>query len=263
MNRLFTELQENGKVLVFGHRGLSEYYPENTMLSFSKCAENPLNDGIELDVHICKSGEIVVAHDFSLKRTAGIDREIESFTYQELQAIDVGSFKGEGFADCRVPLLADLFHTFGKRFLYDVELKVKAGQVNRELSQKVYELIRDFGLQDNVMVSSFNPVALRAFRKVSGATMDTADIFTISPTIPKVLQKGAGRFVSHATYQKPGLEVIDDIYIKEHGKLPIITWTVNKKEDVKRLLKYNENGPMKVFGMIGNDPNMISEILNH
>lgn len=263
MDRLFCELEKERKVLVFGHRGLSEYYPENTMLSFSKCAENPLNDGIELDVHVCKSGEVVVAHDFSLKRTAGIDREIETFTYEELKTIDVGSFKGDGFCDCRVPLLKDLFHTFGSRFYYDVELKVKAGQVNRELSEKVYDIIKDFGLQDKVMVSSFNPVALKVFKKVSGAEMETADIFTVSENIPRVLQKGAGHLVSGATYQKPGVEIIDDAYMKRHGKLPIITWTVNQKNDVKRLLQYNENGPMKVFGMIGNDPNMISEILNH
>ena len=41
MDRFFAGLEKKGKVLVFGHRGMSQYYPENTMLSFSKCAENP------------------------------------------------------------------------------------------------------------------------------------------------------------------------------------------------------------------------------
>ena len=82
---LFSQLEAERKVLVFGHRGFSQEYPENTMLSFSKCAENPLVDAVELDVHLCKTGEVVVAHDFSLKRTAGIDSEIEDLTLEQLK----------------------------------------------------------------------------------------------------------------------------------------------------------------------------------
>ncbi|MCF0262600.1 MAG: hypothetical protein HUK23_06785, partial [Sphaerochaetaceae bacterium] len=117
------------KVLVFGHRGFSDKFPENTMMSFAACADNPAIDGVELDVHLCKSGEVVVAHDFSLKRTAGLDINIEDLTWDELKEIDVGSFKGSGcggldFSGARVPLLEDLFRTFGDRFIYDIELKV-------------------------------------------------------------------------------------------------------------------------------------------
>lgn len=258
----FAELEKSGKVLVFGHRGLSEYYPENTMLSFSKCAENPLVDGIELDVHLCKTGEIVVAHDFSLLRTAGVDKEIEDLTFEELQSIDVGSFKDPSFSACRIPLLSEVLSTFGKRFIYDIELKVKAGKVNVELSRKVYRMVCDMGLQDNVMVSSFNPVALRAFRLVSDSFMQTADIFTISEDIPKILWKGKGRLVSLASYQKPGLETLDDEYVRRHSKTPIITWTVNTKADAERLLGYNRDGRMKIYGMIGNDPFMIADVVN-
>ena len=126
LNGLFSQLEAERKVLVFGHRGFSQEYPENTMISFSKCAENPLIDAVELDVHLCKSGEVVVAHDFSLKRTAGVDREIEDLTLEELKGIDVGFFKGPEFKDARLPLLSELFSAFGTRFYYDIELKVKA-----------------------------------------------------------------------------------------------------------------------------------------
>ena len=121
MDRFFHELERDRKVLVFGHRGFSQDYPENTMISFRNCAVNPLIDGVELDVHMCRSGEIVVAHDFSLKRTAGLDTEIEDLSFDELRDIDVGSFKGKCFSDARVPLLRDLFSEFGDRFYYDIE----------------------------------------------------------------------------------------------------------------------------------------------
>ena len=264
MEKFFSDLAARRKVLVFGHRGMSQHYPENTMLSFSRCAESPLIDGVELDVHLCRSGEVVVAHDFSLKRTAGIDHEIESFTLDELNSIDVGSFKGEGFSDCRVPLLRELFSSFGDRFVYDVELKVKAGQVNPELCRKTLDIIREFHLEDRVVVSSFNPFALRAFRGIShreGVRLPMADIFAHSKDIPKILWDGAGHVASGSTYQKPSCEQIDAAYMKRHGRLPIITWTVNTAEEARRLLSFNRD-EMKVFGLIGNDPEMLSEVVN-
>ncbi len=257
----FSRLAKERKVLVFGHRGMSEFFPENTMLSFSECAKVSAIDGVELDVHLCKSGEVVIAHDFSLKRTAGIDREIEDFTLDELRSIDVGSFKGPGFSDCRIPLLDELFSTFGDRFIYDVELKVKAGDVNRELSKKVLGLIRKHGLRDYVLVSSFNPVALRAFRSVSGGSIPYADIFEDGPGIPKPLRYGAGRLISKAVYQKPNYKQVDEEYLRRHGKLPIIPWTVNQAQDAERLLAFNK-AEMRVFGLIGNDPVVLCETVS-
>jgi len=265
MNAFFRDLEDRRKVLVFGHRGFSQEYPENTMLSFSQCAGNPLIDGVELDVHMCRSGEIVVAHDFSLKRTAGVDREIEDLTLDELRGIDVGSFKGPQFADARIPLLSDLFGTFGNRFLYDIELKVKAGKVNREMSRKVIDLISDFKLWPNILVSSFNPFALGAFRRIcrlhgGHGVPPMADIFAHSADIPKVLWNGAGHIVSRSSYQKPESLQVDAGYLEAHG-LPVITWTVNTEEEALRLLGLNSHG-MKVFGLIGNDPHMLAEVVN-
>ena len=260
----FSDLRDRGKVLVFGHRGMSEYYPENTMISFSKCAQNPAIDAVELDVHVCRSGEVVVAHDFSLKRTAGLDVEIEDLTFDEIKEIDVGSFKDPSFSDARIPLLSDLFSTFGGRFIYDVELTVKAGQVNRDLCRKVLHIIKEFHLVDRVLVSSFNPFALRAFRLEcikNLVAIPTADIFERSEYVPKVLWNGAGHIVSRSTYQKPGLSRIDDSFIKSHGRLPIMAWTVNNREDAERLLSYNKD-KFRVFGLIGNDPDMLCDVVN-
>ena len=263
---LFSRLEAERKVLVFGHRGFSQEYPENTMISFSKCAENPLIDAVELDVHLCKSGEVVVAHDFSLKRTAGIDREIEELSLDELKDIDVGSFKDPVFKDARIPLLSELFEAFGARFYYDIELKVKAWDVNRALSRKVVALIDEFGLREQVLVSSFNPFALRAFNRISRYSFPTADIFERSQGIPKPLRDGAGRIVSRASYQKPGFKQVDALLISRRGCLPIITWTVNERSEAERLLALNgteTGGKMHVFGLIGNDPNMLADVVSH
>ena len=54
--------------LLFAHRGVSSLAPENTMAAFKKVKELGI-PGVELDVHLTKSGELVVIHDESVKRT--------------------------------------------------------------------------------------------------------------------------------------------------------------------------------------------------
>ena len=53
---------DSKKIKVWTHRGASGYAPENTMDAFRKAIEMKA-DGIELDVHLTKDGEVVVIHD--------------------------------------------------------------------------------------------------------------------------------------------------------------------------------------------------------
>lgn len=57
-----------GRPLIIGHRGASGHVPENTLASFAKALEFKV-DAIELDVHLLKSGELIVIHDKTLDRT--------------------------------------------------------------------------------------------------------------------------------------------------------------------------------------------------
>ena len=142
---------------------------------------------------------------------------------------------------------------------------MKAWDINRELSRKVLALIDGFGLRNRVLVSSFNPLALRAFNRISRCAFPSADIFEQSPNIPKPLRNGGGRLVSLASYQKPGFRQVDASLISRRNCLPIITWTVNERSEAERLLALNapENGgKMHVFGLIGNDPNMLADVVS-
>ena len=56
-------------MLLFGHRGYSDQYPENTMLAFEKAIGNGF-DGIETDVHKTKDGVLVLCHDEKINRTS-------------------------------------------------------------------------------------------------------------------------------------------------------------------------------------------------
>ena len=48
---------------IWGARGCSQRYPENTMSAFEKAAQLQGLAGIELDIQMTKDGQIVVIHD--------------------------------------------------------------------------------------------------------------------------------------------------------------------------------------------------------
>ena len=56
---------------IFAHRGASAYAPENTLEAFRMAADMKA-DGVELDVHICRSGELVVTHDETAERAQAL-----------------------------------------------------------------------------------------------------------------------------------------------------------------------------------------------
>lgn len=240
-------LLDNNRFYIFGHRGSSELFPENTMSAFSDSASDSRVDGIELDVQLTLDGKVVIAHDESLKRTAGIEGLVTGMTWEDLRRIDVGSFKDPKFSSERIPLLEDLFTTFGSRFIYDIELKVKAGVAYKKLCLAVWALIQKHNLEENVMVSSFNPMALRRFNRASWYSVPSGDIFE--------KYSGLYHFISGAAYLKPELSRFDSGLLKKTG-LPAVVWTVNTAEDAVRMA--NTEG---VRGLIGNNPHLLADAI--
>ncbi|MDD3365724.1 MAG: glycerophosphodiester phosphodiesterase family protein [Sphaerochaetaceae bacterium] len=237
--------------LLFGHRGYSELAPENTMAAFDLCVAHEI-PGIEIDVHLCKTGELVVIHDHDLLRLAGVEHTVEEMSLTALKQLDVGSHKDKKFAGERIPLLEELFTTYAKKFYYDIELKVH-GYKDTGIARKTWQTIQAHHLEEVCLVSSFNPFAIRYFNKVSHKAIPTAVIYSEAEAVPKVLRRGWGRHIARATVLKPDhkqvTEQMMDKFSTKKG-FPIITWTVNNKEQGKKLLD------LGVDGLISNDPKL-------
>ncbi len=114
-------------------------------------------DGVELDVRLCRSGEVVVCHDDRLDRLAGLDWEVSQTPLWKLRRADVGTRLG--FAPARIPLLEEVVDALPPRLLINVELKCR-GVDDRGLSEQVGELVVRLGIDNRVMASSFNPFCL-------------------------------------------------------------------------------------------------------
>ncbi len=107
---------------IYAHRGGKLWAPENSMAAFKKSTEAKV-DGIELDIHKCKSGELVVIHDDTLNRTTNGTGFVKDKTWSELKNLDCGSWYSKEFKDERLPLLKDVLQLVDGKLTVNVEIK--------------------------------------------------------------------------------------------------------------------------------------------
>jgi len=230
------------KPLLFGHRGYVSLAPENTLASFQLCVEKGI-PGVELDVQLCKSGELVIVHDANMKRVSGKDALVKDLSFDELRDLDIGDGQ-------RVPLLSELFELCGDRLYYDIELKVPA-LGDGGLAKATWQTIQAYSLESRCMVSSFNPFALRRFNRISGYALPSAVIFDESPSVPRIFHHGWGRHIGRCSYLKPPLAQLDENFVKkfkEQKGYPLCVWTADTIVEGKRALALGADG------LISNDP---------
>ena len=109
-------------VEIIAHRGASHDAPENTLESVKLGWEQGA-DAVEIDVYLSKDGHIVVHHDGTTKKLAGVDRKVVDQTLAELQQLDVGAWKGDKWKGVRIPKLADVLATIPEGHRLFVEVK--------------------------------------------------------------------------------------------------------------------------------------------
>ena len=149
---------------IFAHRGASAHAPENTLSAF-KLAITQHANAIELDAKLCASGEVVVIHDQSVDRTTNGSGKLLELPLTVLNELDAGSWFGTDFQGERIPTLDEVFDVVGQKIFINVEITNYASPFD-DLPNKVVDLVRRHGLQENVLFSSFNPMALRKANKL-------------------------------------------------------------------------------------------------
>src|SRR5215212_9607059 len=107
---------------IFAHRGARVVAPENTLPAFQRALDMNV-DGIELDIHCSKDGELVVIHDFTVDKTTNATGKVNHFTTAELASLDAGSSLSAEFAGVGIPTLAQVFDLVGNRCRVNVEIK--------------------------------------------------------------------------------------------------------------------------------------------
>lgn len=138
----------------YAHRGLhNNEIPENSLAAFRAAIEKGY--GFELDLQLTSDGEVVVFHDYDLKRMCGADVKISALTLDELK-----EYKLLGTEE-RIPLFSEVLALNGGRVPMLVELKGE--NFSTDLCARAAELLDAYS--GAYCVESFNPLYLRWFKK--------------------------------------------------------------------------------------------------
>lgn len=148
---------------VFAHRGSSYHAPENTLAAF-RLAVRQHADAIELDAKLSADGHVVVIHDQTVDRTTNGSGKVGDLDLAVLKTLDAGSHFDIAFQNEHIPTLEDVFQEVGNEIFINIELTNYAS-LNDSLPEKVAALVQRHGLTERVLVSSFNLLALRRFKR--------------------------------------------------------------------------------------------------
>jgi glycerophosphoryl diester phosphodiesterase len=206
--------------LVLGHRGAPHAAPENTLRSF-ELARTEGADGVEFDVRLDGSGEVVVIHDRTLSRvTSKRSRaRVDRLSTSELRSFDVG--EGE-----RVPLLGEVLGWAKDHDLcLNVELKSSHGSRAALVLALVERLKGDPGVSQRILLSSFDPLTVAALARA----LPAFPVGWLVHDKQRLLKWGFGRRLLGAAGMNPQHTLLTPARIarwKRGGGL-LTTWTVN------------------------------------
>jgi len=241
-----------GQPLNFAHRGASATAPENTLAAFELAAEHGA-DGIEFDVQLTRDGMPVICHDFSVDKTTDHQGTLSGFTLSEIKEMDAGDWFGTEFAGERIPTLDELIDVVGHRLLLNLELKTTAAKSNG-LEEAVAASIRQRNLYDRIIVSSFNPLALRRLHRLD-PRIDLGLLYATD--MPFFLRNAWARHLIPCQAMHPYCEMVDEHYMRWAGArgYRVNVWTVDDPDAMRRLIA------LGVDVVITNRPAVLRDVL--
>jgi glycerophosphoryl diester phosphodiesterase len=221
------------RLLVFAHRGASKVAPENTLPAFEAAVRSGA-DGVELDVQYSSDGHLVVIHDLTLEALTDGTGRVTAHTLRELRALDAGYHFGPEFAGTRIPILNEVLDLLRDRLLVNVELKVPDTS-SASMGADLVAVVREHNMADQVVISSFNPFALRR-AKQAGPEIECA--LLLAHDLPGWMRWGLTRRYSRADGIHPEASMVDVSYATwaRKARLPLRVWTVNDEAEMRRMI---------------------------
>jgi glycerophosphoryl diester phosphodiesterase len=255
--------------LVIAHRGGQSLAPANTIVAFQNAVDMGV-DAIETDIHITKDGHLVTIHDPTVNNTTDGQGKVAEYTLEELQKLDAGyyyrsksgehSFRGKGVY---IPTLEEVFHSF-PNMKFNIEIKYDNPPHRiKEIVTKLYSLIEEYNMEENILIFSFDQKIIDSFRKYShgkiaiqGGTKEVEKfMFLHSLFLRNLYKPNADGFqlpLKVEGYDLSTKKVIDNAH---RQGLQVHYWTINDRKTMKELIKKGADG------IITDRPDLLIELL--
>lgn len=221
------------KTRIFGHRGAAGYMPENTLEAFD-LASRMGAAGVELDVQVCRTGELVVAHDESVDRVSDGSGMIRSLSLRELKSLVFNRTHPE-VKNARMPLLSEVFQLLRPTGLWiNIELKNSIFDYPM-LEEKVLKAVAmDFD-PSRIIYSSFNHYSMLRMKKLDPSAV-CGLLYEAVLVRPWEYAKQLGMDAIHPHYSEVVLPGGECTAAHDAG-LQVNTWTVNTPEAMDAVLR--------------------------
>ncbi|RKH20974.1 glycerophosphodiester phosphodiesterase [Corallococcus praedator] len=249
-----TFLQGLKPTLHIAHRGGALVAPENTLEAFRLAVEKHHTDMLELDVHLTRDGEVIVAHDDTLERCTNGEGPLAALTLAELRRLDAGyrfspdagstfPFRGQGV---HLPTLREVLRAFPSLRL-NVELKPDVPGGEDVLARLLTE---EDALGRVCLGSEQDAIAERLVRVLPDAChfypRDALAAFILTLKAGEAPPEDARYAVLDMPLYFGEVRLVDDALLKaaaERGKW-INVWTVDDPAEMDRLLHEGIGGIM-------------------
>ena len=237
--------------LIIAHRGASGEAPENTLAAFQLALTQGC-DGLELDIHLTKDGQLAVIHDENIKRTTNGEGLIGEMTTAELKKYDAGSWFSNKYKGEKIPLLGEVFELVPKEILINIEIK-NIPSYYEGIEEKLLELLRHYDRIDQVIVSSFDHQCLYRLKK-QNKNIKIGLLYYENVVDHVEFAKLFGLPVESLHPDQRAIRDKDVRMAIENG-LKVFTWTCNSEENMKRMMDYGVSGiitnyPAKLHSLI-------------
>jgi glycerophosphoryl diester phosphodiesterase len=231
----------SGPPLILAHRGASAVETENTAAAFARARADGA-DGVELDVLLCGSGEVVVFHDDDLARLANRPERVGAMSWTALREVELPR-------GTRIPTLEEAVEACGPDLLINVELKAEGFALSafKELVERTASIVERMHIGARVLVSSFNPLAVWLWMRRAPA-VPVGLLFEAESPLPMRQAWATPLLRPAALHPEDVLCRPYDVARWRRRGYMVNTWTV---DDAASLVAFRN---MHVDGVITNDP---------
>ncbi len=261
------------------HRGASVEFPPNTLEAFWRAVEIFPDCLLETDIRKTRDGRAVILHDSSVAVKTDGKGFAKAHSLEEIKQLDAGykitfdggktfPFRGKGF---RIPALEEVLREFpGSLFSFDIK------DNDPVFARRVMVEIGKHGAMERVIMGSFHPRIVINIRRefpevatsfqrnelyrflflfktgLSRLYRPAGDVLMI----PEFYYGGSSEYRPNFRFRN-GIRIVTRRFIDSaHDMgLPLMVWTINDGENMKRLIDWG------VDGIVTDYPDLLRQVL--
>ena len=214
--------------LKIGHRGAKGHVAENTLESIKKAMLLKV-DMIEIDVHLCKTGELVVIHDEELGNTNSGNGVVSDKSLAQIKSFRTR----EGY---QIPTLSEVLELIQDKVILNIELKGEG------TAEPVLKCLQKFP-ESKILISSFSFNELMSLRSLN-PEIPVAVLTENDLSMAFLQARHLKAFSIHPYYKMVTRDFIADCH---RNDIKVYVWTVNKPEKIKKLKSLDVDGIFSDF----------------